>query len=233
MSAVGRRTITALTLVACFLFLALGSWQIQRRSWKLQLIARVDQRVHAPPVGAPGPTEWARLTAAAAEYRHVAVAGHWLNEASTSVQALTVLGGGYWMLTPLRIADGSIVLVNRGFVAAAPARTVRAGADSREVVALTGLMRMSEPVGGFLRRNDPAADRWYSRDVSAIAKARGLTRVAPYFIDADRVPSDDARAPIGGLTVIAFSNDHLIYAVTWYTLALLSLCGAAYGRFRP
>ena len=45
---------------------------------------------------------------------------------------------------------------------------------------------MTEPGGGFLRRNDPAAGRWHSRDVRAIAAARGLDEVAPYFIDAER-----------------------------------------------
>jgi surfeit locus 1 family protein len=51
-----------------------------------------------------------------------------------------------------------------------------------------GLLRISEPHGGFLRSNDPAADRWFSRDVQAIATARGLANVAPYFIDAEAAP---------------------------------------------
>jgi surfeit locus 1 family protein len=133
---------------------------------------------------------------------------------------------------------------------------------------------MTEPRGAFLRHNDAAANHWYSRDVQAIAAARGLTHVAPYFIDAEAArPSDvapgatsDARAasapdatsaadatadanaalavtedpcrphsttanavahaacaavPVAGLTVIAFHNSHLVYAITWYTLALM------------
>ena len=91
---------------------------------------------------------------------------------------------------------------------------------------MTGLLRITEPHGGFLHDNDPAHDRWYSRDVEAIAQARGLSRVAPYFIDADAAPAgpDDrgsSPGPIGGLTVIAFRNDHLLYAITWFSLALL------------
>jgi surfeit locus 1 family protein len=90
-------------------------------------------------------------------------------------------------------------------------------------VSVTGLLRMPEPGGAFLRRNEPSADRWYSRDVEAIAAARKLGPVAPYFIDADRSAADagDPAAPVGGLTVIAFPNNHLIYAITWYTLALM------------
>jgi len=86
---------------------------------------------------------------------------------------------------------------------------------------------MSEPNGGFLRTNDPASDRWFSRDVTAIAQSRDLDKVAPYFIDAERDPSD-AGPPVAGLTVIAFSNNHLVYALTWGALAALAAAGAIF-----
>ena len=89
---------------------------------------------------------------------------------------------------------------------------------------MTGLLRVTEPNGGFLRANDPASNRWSSRDVEAIARARGLADVAPYFIDADAA-SDPGAWPRGGLTVIRFPNSHLVYALTWFGMALLSLAG--------
>ncbi len=143
------------------------------------------------------------------------------------MQALTELGGGYWVLTPLALNDGSIVFVNRGFVPT----DKREGASWREEasgpVMVTGLLRLSEPGGGFLRPNDPRSDRWYSRDVAAIAASRGLDRVAPYFIDLERAP-DEAGLPIGGLTVVTFPNNHLVYAVTWGILALMAAAGTAF-----
>jgi len=207
--------------------LALGIWQVQRRAWKLDLIERVEGRVHAAPVPAPGPQDWGRLSAAGDEYRHVRLQGRFLHDRRTLVQAATELGSGYWVLTPLQTADGSVVLVNRGFVAAAPAA---AAADAAPVT-ITGLLRMSEPPT-YLRRNDAQAGRWRTRDVAAIAAARGLQRVAPYFVDADGAPraaagTADPGAPVGGLTVIAFRNDHLEYALTWFALAALTLVGAA------
>jgi surfeit locus 1 family protein len=211
-------------------FVALGTWQVHRRSWKLDLIARVEQRVHAPPVDAPPESQWRAVTAANSEYRHVRVAGTFLNDFETLVQATTELGAGFWVLTPLRQADTTVVLVNRGFVP--PERRDRAahGAAAPTTFAtVTGLLRMAEPGGGFLRYNDPGANRWYSRDVPAIARARGLARVAPYFVDADAslTPPDGAgAAPVGGLTVIAFHNSHLTYLITWYTLALMVVVGA-------
>lgn len=212
-------------------FMALGTWQVQRLHWKLDLIERVDQRVHAPAVAAPGPERWPQITAESDEYRHVRVDGHFLHDLSVKVQAATALGSGYWLMTPLQRADGSAVLINRGFIPPDGKNAAwRADADNGPVT-VTGLLRMSEPDGAFLRANDAANDRWYSRDVQAIAAARGLPRVAPYFIDADAGSAGTAvngqRYPVGGLTVISFHNSHLVYAITWYALALM-VAGASW-----
>ncbi|MEN3367615.1 MAG: surfeit locus 1 family protein [Burkholderiales bacterium] len=216
-------TLALFALIAFAGFIALGTWQLQRLQWKVALIERVEQRVHAAPVPAPGPERWPHVNAASDEYRHVRLTGTFLYELTTRVQATTELGSGYWLLTPLRTAEGYVVLVNRGYVA--PDRT-RGTPDAFEhqsaAVVVNGLLRLSQPGGGFLRKNDPAGDRWYSRDVQAIAAARGLINVAPYFVDADASKgSAGADAPVGGLTVISFQNNHLVYALTWYALALM------------
>ncbi len=206
-------------------FLGLGTWQVERRVWKLALIDRVEARIHAEPVPAPGPEEWPGLTAASAEYRRVRLTGRFAHDRATLVQALSERGAGFWVLVPLVTDRGFTVLVNRGFVPTeARERSARAAGEPEGEVALTGLLRLTEPGGGFLRRNDPAADRWYSRDVAAIATARGIddsTEVAPYFVDADAAPNPGG-LPMGGLTVVAFHNNHLVYALTWYALALMT-----------
>jgi surfeit locus 1 family protein len=228
-----RVGVTALAVLFFVLFVALGTWQVQRRAWKLDLIARVEQRVHAPAVPAPGPAQWPQVTPAADEYRHVTAAGTFLDGSQTLVQAVTDLGAGYWVLTPLQAGDGSIVLVNRGFVAADDRNRVQPdgvrgsgpadGSPPAPLSTISGLLRITEPRGGFLRHNNPAANQWYSRDVQAIAAARGLSHVAPYFIDAEGSQQEGGGGkPTPGLTVIHFHNSHLVYAITWYTLALMT-----------
>ncbi len=205
-------------LVAIAGFLALGVWQLERRAWKHDLIARVDARLAAAPVAAPGPADWPAISRDRDEYRRVVATGRFLHDRETPVQAVTELGPGYWILTPLETPD-FILLVNRGFVPQdrrAPA-TRPEGQVAGEVT-VAGLLRLTEPGGGFLRANDPAADRWYSRDVAAIAKARGLGITAPYFVDADAT-ANPGGLPVGGLTVVRFRDSHLSYALTWFALA--------------
>ena len=207
---------------------ALGIWQLERRVWKLDLIERVDARIHASPVPAPGPEAWPSVSAASDEYRRVAVTGRLMNDRETLVQAVTDLGGGFWVMTPLVTDRGFTVLVNRGFVPPEkrdPAS--RAEGQPQGEVSVTGLLRLTEPKGGFLRSNDPAAGRWYSRDVAAIAASKGLERVAPYFIDADGTRNSGGW-PVGGLTVVSFPNSHLSYALTWFALDLMLIGAVLY-----
>ncbi|MBK4216031.1 SURF1 family protein [Paracoccus caeni] len=209
----GQQAIIAISALVTVVLIGLGVWQVQRLGWKLDLIARVDERVAAQPVAAPGPADWPALTESADEYRRVTVSGRYAEGQDTLVQAVTALGPGFWVMTPLTTDDGWTLLINRGFVAAD-------NRDDRPLppgeVAVTGLLRLSQPDGAFLRANDPAAERWYSRDTAAIAETRGLSNTAPYFIDADR--AGDAQ-PVGGLTVIHFRNNHLSYALTWFAMA--------------
>lgn len=212
-------------LAALAALLALGTWQLQRRVRKLGLVDQVQRRVHAAPVAPPAPGQWRQVTAAQDGYRHVQVGGLYAPGSEVLVQAVTRLGGGYWVMTPLRTDPGYVVLINRGFIPGDHS----ASADHRPPsghVTVTGLLRLTEPKGGFLRANAPARNRWYSRDVTAISAARGLSPAAPYFIDADDAPNPGGW-PVGGLTVIQFPNSHLIYALTWYGLALLVAGGLA------
>lgn len=207
-------------------FLALGVWQVQRLAWKQELIRQVDARIHAVPAPAPGPDGFGAVTRAADQYRRVEIGGRFLNDREARVKAVSDLGPGWWVVTPFQTDRGFTVLVNRGFVP--PERATpdsRAAGQVEGATRVVGLLRITEPKGGFLRRNDPAGDRWFSRDVAAIAAARRLDGpVAPYFIDADATPNAGGW-PRGGLTVVRFANSHLVYALTWFGMAAVSAVG--------
>lgn len=210
-------TLGGLLLLA--LLLALGAWQLQRLAWKQGLIERIARTQAAPPQDLPPPAEWPSLRAATHEYQRVRLQGRFEHQRETLVQASTVLGPGWWVLTPMQLADGHWVLVNRGFVDAEHRNPAQRNAAATEAQ-VEGLLRFSEPRGRLWLKNMPAEQRWYSRDVEAIGAAQALpvSQLAPFFIDASAA-ADDAHWPRTGLTVLSFSNNHLMYALTWFCLA--------------
>lgn len=208
--------------------MALGIWQVYRLDWKLELIERVELRVDAPVVAMPSSETWIRLQPEKSEYRHVEATGTLMPELSVRATATTLYGSGYWLMTPLKLDNGDLVMINRGFVSSdfdIAADTARLN-ETKEPVTVRGLLRLSEPDGGFLRANRPEKNRWYSRDVEAMAETAGFDQVAPFFIDAEANSlqgsvqvMDPSRTPVPGLTVIHFRNNHLVYALTWFVLA--------------
>lgn len=237
----GTLAVLALVGVALFAaFIALGMWQVQRRAWKLDLIERTTQRIHAAPGAPPSAAQWPQVSAPTHEYLAVRLQGQWLADKTLLTQATTTLGAGFWVMTPLQRDDGTQVLVNRGYVPA----DQRAQWQNQAIdttpggqVTVDGLLRISEPRGGFLRRNAPDEQRWHSRDVAAMAQALHLPNAAPYFVDAgfpdrqgatntEQRPAAQGPWPRTGLTVVRFANSHLVYAVTWFGLALM-VVGAA------
>lgn len=221
-----ERTWPVLLAAGCaFLILvALGTWQLERRAWKIGLIAQVESRVAAPARPLPPPAGWASLTRAGNEYAHVTVTGTFDHGRETLIYTVAdgegpSKGPGFLVITPLRLTGGGTVLVNRGFVPdAARDPAARSAGQVAGAVTITGLLRFAEEASYFVPANDPARNGWYRRDPAQIAAARGLADVAPFLIDADGTPNPGG-LPQGGGTRLAFPNRHLEYALTWYGLA--------------
>ena len=216
----------AALLCAGMLFAALGAWQVHRLAWKEALIARVTANTNAAPV----PLAALSGDAASLEYRRVRAAGHYLPATTTLATATSELGNGYWDMVVLA-SDEAPVWINRGFVPLGSKRAAVAEATPTATVAIIGLARPSEPRGTFLRANHPQADRWYARDLASMAATRHTVARPDLFIDAQsETPAPHAgpkslmaTTPISGLTVLSFPNNHLSYAITWFTLCLLSI----------
>lgn len=224
MGRAARVALIVAAALASLAFLALAAWQVQRLAWKQDLITRIEQRVGAEPV--PPPAGIVAVTQAD-EYRRLRLRGQF-ERREVLVQATTALGGGHWVLAPLRLDDGSTLLVNRGFVPPEH-RAPEQHAAPDGPVELIGLLRLTETGGGPLRRNEPAQGRWYSRDVAGIAAQLQLGGVvAPYFVDEVADPAQPQRWPRPGLTVLNFANNHAVYAITWLALAAMSAAAAIY-----
>jgi surfeit locus 1 family protein len=220
------------TLIGVGLLSGLGFWQLQRLQWKEALLAQIAARIDQPAAPLPPRENWASLDPNDYDYRHVRLTGtldhareSYLFRASATGAAGD--GPGYEILTPLKLTDGGVVLVNRGFVPAElkdPAR--RAAGQIVGETQITGLMRRPETRNSFTPTDEPEQNLWFTRDPVALAAHWSLTGVAPFSIDADAT-SNPGGWPKGGATVLTIPNNHLSYALTWFALAATLLAVAA------
>ena len=210
---------TVIAVPVVLLCLGLGFWQIQRLHWKEGLIAERAAAVAAPPVPAPETLAQAR----GMEFRHVTAEGVFSNDKEIFLGATSAAGReGYQVLTPLEQSDGRIIFVNRGFIPRElKDRAKRSAGEPAGPVRIEGLLRLP-PKGRpnwFLPDNRPDRNYWFWVDLPAMAAADKLDRVAPFYIDADATPNPGGW-PRGGVTRLALPNNHLQYAVTWFSLAV-------------
>jgi len=215
-------------LVAFAVFVALGTWQLERKAWKEGLIAALEAKLSAQPVALPPREQWPQLSTGMDEFRRVTFPAEFLDSEAlvyTSGSAIRpdVSGPGYWVLSPARLADGSLVVVNRGFVPEGrqDAKTRPEGQPhgSTEIV---GSMRWPEPRGMFTPDDTPAKNLWFVRDPAAIAAAKGWGSVAPFYIDQEAPPAPGGLPKVGPLKP-SLPNNHLQYAITWFGLAIVTL----------
>ncbi len=219
------RSLLVPAVLAFAVLVALGTWQIQRKAWKEQLIATLTERLQAQPAPLPSPATWPTLDQADDGYRRVTFNAGFETTKEAFVFATPssfrpdVRGQGFWIFTPARLADGSVVVVNRGFVPVAEARTLPNPANPG-IVAITGAIRWPEARHWFTPKANPAENMWFVRDPVSIAAAKGWGAIAPFYVEQES-PVPTGGWPQPGKLVPSLSNNHLQYAVTWYGLALV------------
>jgi surfeit locus 1 family protein len=220
-------------LVAFALLVGLGTWQLRRLAFKEALIAQIAARSHGAPGAIVPEAQWGHWRAADDEFRVVRLGGTFEHRDEALVHGLSAgeRAGtptqGFFLFTPLRLPDGGRVLVDRGFIPT-ELRDPAARPQSRPEgeVTLTGLVRAPEARSSFTPADVPAQSRFFVKDPGTVAAAKGLERVAPFYVAADATPNPGGW-PRGGGTRLNLPNNHLQYALTWYGIAATLLGVAA------
>jgi surfeit locus 1 family protein len=209
---------TLFTIPAVLFMLGLGTWQVERLSWKTALIAARDAALAAPAVPLPESSD----EALPLDFHHVTAHGAFEHDKELYIGAFDSRDvEGFQIVTPFRLDDGAVLLVNRGFV---PTR--RKDPSTREAgqiagpVDITGILRHADPPRGLVvPQNRPGDNFWFYVDIPAMAATRDLDRVLPFYLEAGPA-ANPGGFPIGGQTRVSLPNDHLQYAITWYLFAL-------------
>jgi cytochrome oxidase assembly protein ShyY1 len=217
------------TFVMLVVFIGLGVWQLQRRVEKHALIAALTERLAAAPVPLPPSAQWGALNPVHDEFSRVSFTATYQSRldamvySSGSAVREDISGPGTWAFLPARLPDGETVAVNAGFVPNTMQdrdQQDRAVAQliTRQPVTLTGYIRFPESAGMLTPAQDRTKRLWFTRDHLAMAQALGWDKVAPFYIDLEApVPANGIPKP--GALEVHLKDDHMQYAITWFSLA--------------
>ena len=221
---------TVIALIMMAMTTGLGTWQVHRLAWKTDLLAKIAQRMNGDAVPLPtdiaDPADWT--------FRHVHVAGRFDDSRVFWLYGRTYDGkAGIHLLVPLIRAEGDAVLVDRGFVpfdhGSELAEHRPAGGDAE----IDGVARQPEPGGLFMPANQPDRNIWYTVDVPAMSKSAGRP-LAPIYVAAKSDGGPGWPAATGGTEGTGIRNEHLNYAIFWYSMTLvLAVIYVMSSRVRP
>jgi len=221
-------TLVALGLIPVLTF-ALGTWQVQRLKWKVDLIDQLSEKLQREPIQLPSKVNLAAIPEFV--YRRVTLRGKW-DHAHSMLLGPRVLDGtnGFHLITPLIRANGSAVLVDRGFISE-HAAAKRKYPTPDEIVEVHGMLRESQARNNFTPDNNPTKGEWYWTDVSAMADYAGgeSSNVQPVLVEeifeghaGNATMRMSNGVPIGKVPIVDIRNAHASYVVTWYSLSALT-----------
>ncbi|MGU9961545.1 MAG: SURF1 family protein [Candidatus Puniceispirillales bacterium WSBS_2018_MAG_OTU23] len=203
---------------ALMLLVYLGTWQLTRMYWKETLINDFTSRAMAAPIAPPPET-----LAQDSRYQRLSVNGVWMHDAEVQLIGRTFEGtAGYHVITPLRLDDGRILLLNRGWVSQDYRRpAARPSTLITGEVAVDAILRLPRQKGYFVPENNLEADDWFTLTIADIAAHHQLgdSLITAYTADVLQPPGPYV-LPIGADIEINIPNDHWNYALTWYGLGL-------------
>lgn len=210
----------------------LGSWQIYRLQWKLQLIDVMQAKKNAKPIEMPQDiSELEKM-----EYMPVKVRGQFLHDKEFLIGPRALIetdtplprtgslvsdpkkNQGWLVITPFLLSDtGKVILINRGWInQSMRPKEKREASFIKSEVELVGVVRLSEKRAPFMPKNMPEKGSWFSRDLEQMSNHIGCD---PVWLDARGIPDPPEGWPIPNQTRVTLRNEHFSYIVTWYLLS--------------
>ena len=190
--------------------LSLGKWQLDRLDWKQTILDDISARMRALPVSVP-------LNPSPDQDKYLPVKANGKIHAKyiRVLSSQKIIGAGYRIISPFE-SEGRRLLLDRGFLKVEDRLTEQISSFKT----VDGNLHWPQEVDGFTPASDFENNIWFARDVSALADA---LRTEPILIVASNIsPSDGQVTPLA-VDTKGIPNDHLQYAITWFSLAAVWL----------
>ncbi|WP_460274178.1 SURF1 family protein [Celeribacter sp. ULVN23_4] len=209
-----RRMIFPLVIgiAGCAILIALGTWQLRRLEWKQGVLAEIEAKIAAAPAPLPAEID------PSMKYLPVVVSGEIGAEELHVLVSRKQVGAGYLIIAPFVTEDGRRVLLDRGFVPDEAKDALRDAARSAGAVTVTGNLHWPDDMNNSTPAPDMGRNIWFGRDIPAMA---AVLKTEPVLIVARESTGEGIEPmPVG---VEGIPNDHLQYAMTWFSLCIVWL----------
>ena len=209
--------------------ISLGLWQVERLAWKEDLLARIAQRVSAQPLVLTSGDDIAKLAGETHDYHPAVISAtrsgasvFWFTQIENAPADIAPADRvGYHVLTPVKLADGTHILLDEGFIPARFKDQIDAREESEQnlIQNLPVVIRWPDERNLFAAENELERGLVYVREAPQIGRHFSLV-LPPVIVEAAQTSAAaNAPWPRGGQTRISLSNRHLEYAFTWFSLA--------------
>ena len=201
-----------LGLVGAGVLVGLGVWQLQRLQWKNAALAQIDARIGEAPVALA-----AEVEPESDKYLAVQVTGRLTGTEALVLTSLKDAGPGYRVIAGFELAeDKRKIMLDLGFMAENNREFTRPTGQ----FAVVGNLHWPEETDNFTPEPDLLIGIWFARDVDRMANVLGTEQVLVVARSLD--PAIAAIAPLP-VDTASIANDHLNYAITWFSLAFVWL----------
>jgi len=197
------------SLAGLGVLLGLGVWQMQRLAWKQQILDTIEARVHAEPMPLPANPDPGRD-----KYTPVRLTGQIAPGELHVLTSTRNLGPGYRVIAPYETEDGRRILIDRGYIRTGAKDSPRASGQAT----LVGNLHWPDETDGYTPTADRVANIWYARDVTEMALALDTL---PIMVVMNTAPVNGSAIIPLPVDTASISNDHLQYAITWFSLACI------------
>jgi surfeit locus 1 family protein len=195
-------------VLGCAILIALGTWQLKRLEWKQGVLAEIEAKIDAAPVSLPLEID------PSMKYLPVMASGEIGTDELHVLVSRKQVGAGYLIIVPFTTVDGRRVLLDRGFVPEGGKNAPRGGGPATVI----GNLHWPDDMNSSTPAPDTGRNIWFGRDIPAMAQALGTE---PVLIVARESTGEGINPmPVGGEGI---PNDHLQYAITWFSLCLVWL----------
>lgn len=204
-------------LIGTAILVGLGTWQMQRLEWKRGILAEIESRIDGPFQDIPP------LNAVIPErdrYTPVSLVGEIGDEELLVLVSQKRVGAGYRVISPYTLNDGRRILLDRGFTPVDQRDADRTRAE--EEIEVQGNLHWPDDRTSSTPENDVSGNTWFARDIAPMAEQ---LETEPLLVIARNMsPADPGVTPLP-VDTSGIPNDHLQYAITWFSLAVVWLIG--------